>query len=678
MKLRRTCAAPVAGFGLAAALATAPARADPDAQSADPRAGALEVTVRGSAAPAFSSRASADDSPREPTDAASLLQGLPSVHVRRLGPEGSLASFSIRGSASTQVGVVLAGVPLTSAADPSFDLASLPLWPGASLRVYRGFAPASLGTTGYLGGLLSIDPPAPVLGQRTEWWLFAGSFGSLKLRLGDLRQMGDVRMGTGFFAARSTGDFTYDTEDPRTRRLSPVVRANAGYASVGGIERVSVTRPWGSAGAMLFAEARKRGIPGSAAFPATLPSLSSSRIVASTDATLRATPLGILRATLWGRHETSTFADPEGELDPTRPNAFADDAIDALGGSISLRGQYIAGLSTLFALDMRAERLSRRDRQGASRWPPPGRIAAGAASEIEWRRRWLRLFGSGRIDWRRDDAEGAQGPAGIPLGTSMDLAPSGHVGASAKLADPLTLAVHAGALQRPPSFLELFGDQGLLIGDPSLRPERALSADLGLQGDGGDDHVAVGYELVGFVTSTRDLITFVPLGRGTFRARNIDRAMVFGLELSARLAARSVSTSLSYTLMLTENRSPDPFSNGQPLPGRPVHDLAYDAAYRVGPVVLRYQLDAVAGTTVDTAGTLVLPARVLHGAGITATLPWLPDLRAGIEVQNLFDLRTLYVDSPLLGLPVAVPVSDFLAFPLPGRTIWATLRLSVK
>jgi len=185
------------------------------AQGATP----IDVTVRGSTAGGYAGRTSTDSSIREPIDAATMIAELPGVHIRRLGTESAFAALSVRGSASTQVGVVLAGVPLTSAADPAFDVGSLPLWPGASFRVYRGFAPASLGTTGYLGGVLTIDAPSPAMGQRTEWWLGAGSFGSLKLRVGDLRRVGDLQFGTGLFASRSDGDFSFELYNPGTQKL---------------------------------------------------------------------------------------------------------------------------------------------------------------------------------------------------------------------------------------------------------------------------------------------------------------------------------------------------------------------------------------------------------------------------------------------------------------------------
>jgi iron complex outermembrane receptor protein len=642
----------------------------------------IEVFVRGDTAGAYVSRASIDRSLREPVDAASVLAELPSVHVRRLGAEGSLATMSIRGSASSQVGAVLASIPLTSAADPSLDVGSLPLWPGASFRVYRGFAPASLGTTGYLGGVLAIDPPSAANGERTEWWAAAGSFGSLKVRAGDVRVVRGVTLGTGLFASRSDGDFTFEVTDAITGKLVEKRRENARYASAGGIGRASIELGWGSVGLTVLADARRQGLPGTATFPATFARLESSRIVAGADVLVR-TARGALRGALWGRRETSSAHDPFGELDPTRAGT-RESAVLAAGGSIGWRGRplTLAALSTLLVsatLDARAERFtpsaqtSARGRAGTN----ADRLAAGLGLELEWKPLApLTLSASGRIDARRDETAAGVGPnpsAEVP-GVATDLAPSGHAGASLRINDAAILSVHGGALWRPPSFFELFGDRGSLVGDPALRPERAASADLGLHGAAGDSGAQVSYEAVGFVTYARDLIAFIPLGRSTFRARNVEQARIAGAELSAALSAKGLRTQISYTLLATENLSDHPLANGRKLPGRPLHDLAYDASYRIGPVRVRYGLDAVAGTTVDVEGTRVLPARVLHSAGISARVPFLRGLQASLEAQNLFDLRTLYVSSTYR--PVAMPVSDFLGFPLPGRTLWAAVRFT--
>jgi hypothetical protein len=636
------------------------------------RAQPLEVTVRGSSAGGFASRTSTDTSPREPIDAASLLDELPGVHIRRLGAEGSFASLSVRGSAPSQVGVVLGGIPLTSAADPSFDVGALPLWPGASFRVHRGFAPAALGTTGYLGGVLSIEPPSPALGGRTEWWTAAGSFGALKLRLGDLRRVGDLELGTGFFASRSDGDFPYLAQ-PGIGPLTETRRTNAGQVVVGGIERIKLERSWGSVAALLLADARRLGVPGTitSAPPPRFASLSTTRLVGGLEGTVRTGATGALRLLAWARRETSDLADPAGELDPTHA-ATTRSAVEAAGFSASWRGRLVDTLTVAVVLDGRGERFVPLSTTGQQTSAPAARLAAGAGVDLDFRpTERLTLTVAARADARRDDATGSIAADGTHLGVSGDLSPTGHAGGSYRFADAAILSLHAGALSRPPSFSELYGNGATLLAAPRLRTERAFSVDLGLAGDLGDRRLAFGYELVGFATAARDLILFQGVGRGTFRAANVTRALLGGAELTAALVARGLRNQVSYTLLLARDQD-----SGHPLPGRPRHDLAYDASYTFGPVRVRYGVDLLTGVLVDGALPLPLPPRIFHGAGLALEVPWVPGLRVAVDVENLLDQRILWVPSPASGGPIPYPVSDFLGYPLPGRTLWGTLRFS--
>ncbi|MFT3774278.1 MAG: TonB-dependent receptor [Minicystis sp.] len=281
----------------------------------------------------------------------------------------------------------------------------------------------------------------------------------------------------------------------------------------------------------------------------------------------------------------------------------------------------------------------------------------------------LTLTASARADARRDDATGTITADGTHLGVLGDLSPTGHLGASFRIADAAILSIHGGALARPPSFSELFGNGASLLANPKLRKERAFSADLGLAGDIGDDHLGFGYEVVGFVSAARDLILFQPFGRATFRAENVERALLGGAEVTTSFTARKLRMQASYTLLLARDET-----SGRPLPGRPRHDLAYDASYRFGPARVRYGVDLVSGVLVD--GQLPLPPRIFHSTGVALEIPFVPGLRAAVDVQNLFDQRILWVPSTAAGGPVPYPVSDFLGYPLPGRTVWGTLRFS--
>ena len=70
----------------------------------------------------------------------------------------------------------------------------------------------------------------------------------------------------------------------------------------------------------------------------------------------------------------------------------------------------------------------------------------------------------------------------------------------------------------------------------------------------------------------------------------------------------------------------------------------------------------------------MLPARIFHGVGGAIDLGE-SGVRIGADVENLFDLRVLAVRSALLG-SIEEPVSDFIGYPLPGRTVWISARFS--
>ncbi|HVJ92579.1 MAG TPA: TonB-dependent receptor plug domain-containing protein, partial [Labilithrix sp.] len=318
------------GFGLSWAIAVlslfpgANARADsriPEAErqganranettSGDDSESEDEVVVRGrQQAAGFVSRARIEESPRTVTDAASLIEPLPGVHVRRLGADDSFATLSIRGSSSTQVAVYLAGVPLSGGADPTLDLATLPLWPFAAARVHRTFAPAALGR-GSLGGTLVIDPPSPRAPAGTEVWLAAGSFGSRRLRIGDVRgEPNGVRIASGVSASRSDDDFTFfdQSASEAVGREVLAKRRNAGHAAAAGLASVGIPVRFGTRSGALtvtaLAQARRQELPGPARSPTAFQRLDSSRLVSALEFTLPASRDASFVLRGWGRRE---------------------------------------------------------------------------------------------------------------------------------------------------------------------------------------------------------------------------------------------------------------------------------------------------------------------------------------------------------------------------------------
>lgn len=628
-----------------------------------------EVDVRGSRAGDFVEIAREGDSLRELTDAASLVEPLPGVHVRRLGGDDSFSTMSIRGSSSNEVAVILAGVPLSGGADPSLDLSSLPLWPGAVARVHRTFAPASLGP-GSLGGTLVIDPMRPTSPVATEAWVAAGSFGSRRLRVGSTLDIGSgARVAAAVSASRSDDDFTYlDPLASTAGRDVYAVRQNASHAAADALVSWSVPIHLANRdGALVVTtlwQGRHQGLPGTVLAPTPLAFLDSDRELGSAELTWSGGE-GTWSARGWGKREGSHLRDESIIAGPGPTQA--DDAVAAVGGSLGWRRRWAQAAGMEIHLDGSSEHFAPGARVGASEPPDARRSSLGAAIDVEGSvRQSLTWSGAARLDsWfdgSRDETDRAQ------------VLPTGHLGLEAQI-DQFSAAAHAGQTARPPSFVELYGDRGSFVGNATLRPESAWTIDAGLRRSLRPLGMRVAAELVGFISWAQDLITFVPMGAyGREVATNIGRARVLGAEFNARAAAGPLELRVSYTGLSTQNEAACTAQIGPcerpPLPGRPSDDLVSDLVFRVDRWMARVGVDATSGLDADLTGHAPVPARVLVSAG--ARLDLGPGVRLSVDVRNLFDVRVGTYDG-VLG-PAHEPIGDSYAYPLPGRSFLATVR----
>jgi hypothetical protein len=390
----------------------------------------------------------------------------------------------------------------------------------------------------------------------------------------------------------------------------------------------------------------------------------------------------------WGRREgLRVHDDPRFGLvvGPTQTN----DAIVAAGGAVGWRGPVGDRVRVDARVDGGGERFAPGTWLAAAAPPGATRATGGLALDLTMnvgarsaegaaRAAPLVIAASGRADVRSDASEGnARGEA----------SPTGHLGAELALGR-VVVASHVGRLARPPSFVELYGNRGAFLGNPSLRRESATTVDVGVRASEGRGWRRVDAELAGFGTWAEDLIVFVNEGAfGRARASNIGRAWLGGLEASARARVAPFEMRASYTGLMTENRedgacaaTPSPGACARPaLPGRPAHDFYADATVDLAFVRLRYGLDVVSGVAVDRLGAVQVPARVLQSAGVRVDVPLGREARGGaaslrlaFDVRNLFDVRTGTYDGALG--PVREPVGDVLEYPLPGRTLLVSAR----
>lgn len=640
-----------------------------------------------------------------------LLARSAGATVRSLGGLGQFSALSLRGAAAQQVALFLDGVPLSGGSGGVVSLADLPLDALGGLVIYRGLVPIAYGGAA-LGGAVDLASAldcAP--GSRLSATVGAGSFASREARASaqiDLshrtgrkgpvpsastrRACLDVRAGytgsAGDFRFYNIGDTPLDPGDDRLDR-----RVNNGYdrvlAQVAAHGRAGAVR-WSAQELIFF---KVQGVPGMATGAQarrTRLTTASARTVARVR---RSWSEGHVEGVFGALVERVRFEDPAGEV-----GLAADDqrtgTID-LYGSPRGRIPLWRGAALQLAGDVRGELVRVDERAALPGQGPSGdadrrRVSGGLGLELDQRllQGRLQLAPAVRLDalasaFAVPPGEGEQDDAGTD---NRALGVSPRLGARLSLRPGLSLRASAGRYFRPPTLVELFGDRGFATGNEGLVPERGTNLDTGLLLDAAAGRTALHAHVAGFATWASHLIAWTQAGP-YLRPSNLDRARITGLETGAtlRLLDGDLELRANYTLLATRNDSAEASMRGQPLPGRPRHDLFAQLAGGRAFVVrgatlaprLGYTFEFAARTFLDPSGRFEVPSRALHGVFIELHL--LERIHLAAEVRNLFDARTARWTPPVAGVaPVVVPVSDFFFYPLPGTSLWTSLRVDLS
>ncbi len=563
---------------------------------------------------------------------AELIATAPGVAVQDYGGLGHLTTVSIRGATADDVKVLLDGIPLNTAAGGGVDLSSIPRAWIDHVEVVRGAEGAHFGT-GALGGVVNVVTKPAAAGA---WSVQAGggSFTTFSAS-GDAAAGGDRWAVLGAVAAEGTGgrfpylhDPTPEIGGARTEALRENDEVRTGGALV---------KAWGALGrgrvdALAQVSGGRRGLPG---WPTLTPED-------------------------W--QEDARVATAARLAHPLAPSLF---------GTAQLSARYDR-------LDVEIQQLGPRVARQRD-------LAGAGQGEVQWLHRGgtLALLGSAGMDRLSADGAGTRQRPELALALSEDatflagrlrLAPalrfdrvgaytgfSGKLGSTLRLLGPLSARASAGRTFRPPSFAELFLQQGILEPNPDLVPEEAWTGDLGLVAEGPLGLVSAG----AFASLYRDLIVYEPGSFQRLKPFNDGKASVRGLEVEAASApARrllGLSGSVAYTLLLSETLRGAPEVVGRDLPYRPRHRLYARVALEQSAWGGHVEAHHVGSQFHDPQNLRPFPATTTFHAGGFLRLLTRPDLRLALEVKNLLDDRT---------------VVDAFGNPLPARTILFTVRVA--
>lgn len=569
----------------------------------------------------------AKDARAEAKDAAELVNTTPGVVVQDSGGAGQRKTISVRGASSNAVLVLLDGVPLATPG-AAMDLSRIPTAALERIELLRGGASARYGP-GAMGGVVNLVTRSPQGPLRIFADVTQGSFVTTQISAGATSSLfgGEGLVLLHGLRSEGTFDFRYD-DQPALPGNAPVVlrRENNGALQGGGLLRYR--RRFGATQLDVMAEGtgEARGLAGTVQNPSPSASQSTGRGTLSVRTQTGFDAGGTLSTLAWGRLDDTTLHSSflgSGVYRQLETAAGGEVVYSHLVGRHGLTGLISGGIEALT--------------EPSGRNPTWGRLGALVADDVLFFDGAWVISGSVRID-----VSGPFFTFSPKLGTTLEL-PLGF-----------SLRANAGQASRPPSFQELYLVQGTLLPNEALRPERALTGDLGAQWT----HEKARVSATGFYSLYEDLISYEYYPPNLARPYNFSAASVAGLEVEARTTPWEwLEASASYTLMHTQNLRDDPRYYLKSLPFRPAHRL--HARIAGGPWFLKARAELVfqSAQFTNRTETLFVPERALVNVGVTV-MPWRdPQVTLSAELKNLLDVQTW----------------DYDGYPLPPRAFFVTL-----
>ncbi len=664
-----------------------------------------------------------------------LLKASPGTKIRSTGSMGLFQQLSIRGSETGQVQFFMDGIPMDRAATSFTDIGRLPLASVDRVEVFRGTVPAHLGGGG-IGGAVNVisyrgqetDNESNIQRQTGNMALElgAGSWTTRTITARGALPLADGRAGKLRAAAHyegSEGDFTFfdnngtplnSQDDRHTTRINnhhDTGRAHLSY-------ELPIPHKHGLGGytwlhSKLSSGLTRAGVPGPGTVQAGRASLSLFDTTGETGFTSRnlLTPGSEFRGSLWASIQNIQFTDPLGEVALGRPNS--DDWNKSIGIWTGVRLP-LGALNTLSAgISVKHEthtpggprpqgsigdkqRLSAAINLGDDLYLWNHRIVIPLALRLE-------TFHSTGIP--ADDLPGKSAVSNLGSGNGAG-AGAGTVAETrtAAVGNPenspttqtlllfsprtglkvtpipwLTFMANGGLFHRAPTFAELYGESGVIVANSDLKPEKGLNMDAGL----GLNLIRASLylQIALFHNKLEDALVMIHNTRSTRKAENLGEATINGLELNLRGGPwYGLEIQASHSVLDAINNSPILSQNGKSLPGRPEYQFTGSILHRSfgGRIQVRYDLEATGLAYMDPVNFKPIPPRTIHNIGLDYPIPFLKNTTIQLSVKNLTDQRVEQV--PLVPRAPADPetvgqaLSDFIGYPLPGRSFFALVR----
>lgn len=644
---------------------------------------------------------------------ADVLERESSIRVNRYGGRGAYATVSLRGSNPNQVNIFIDGIPLTNAVAGEVNLADLNPDAFERIEIYRsGDFPGSA-----IGGSINLvsrsdgggDGPRAgvrlrsIFGSFRTFGLGADVFGSAFGGSGNddanggagAADSGAIELDPGLrYSVTARGETSDQNYRFRNDNGTPVInesddfddrRKNAQYKNY--FLTMNLGYDWGRTRFGLLNDSvfRRNGVPGPTPAQSEKPQRRFLRNTTGLSSDTKGLGFDWLRlqTRAYYTEARERFQDPRAEFSSAQPNSRSRLQQYGLHLEPTLYLlDYYQTLRIYLAAERETFRQDRRDRfdQFIRQIPTKFRSHYTARLEDEiafWNERIVitpAIESQRYVDRFNDtDANFFDLSQGFnQRHRSVTEYTNYRVGGRfvPYRGDVFEAYLKAGADsgRRVPLFLELFGEQGSIIGNPDLQPERSESVEAGPGVKVDHEYGRGSLEIIAFRRIVRDLILFVPNSQFTLRPENVDAADIRGVELSAQLDLLDMfKGDVSYTYQAAINQSDVQFLRGRYLPLRPLHEMTAALSYYNDSIEVGGEAAYVGAVFRDRTNeptAYVGPRWLFHLFASWNIFEERSDdgrinekLSVGLELRNVFNER----------------VVDIAGFPLPGRAIYGVL-----